>query len=115
MGVHVLVVEDDQLIQRLLERMLSGIATVCTAGDATEALAQLAAFRFDVVIADLELGDPKRDGQWLLEQVHAQQPAARRLLISGHREPLHAADRDTRIVTLHKPFRSEELVAAVAG
>lgn len=115
MAVRVLVVEDDQLILQLLRRMLGTECTVSTATSIQEALEQLELMEFDAVVADLELGDLERDGQWLLDRVREKQPAAKRLLMSGHHEPLRRLAAEDSVVALPKPFTTQDLISAVAG
>jgi DNA-binding NtrC family response regulator len=115
MAVRILVVEDDPLIQRLLGQMLSEDWTVRTASSVEEAIEQLDLFEFDAVVADLELGDRGRNGLWLLERVRERQPTAKRLLMSGHHEPLREASQSGNVIALPKPFTGADLLAAVAG
>ncbi len=108
-------VEDDAMIQLLLRRMLGERCTVSTAGSVEEAIEQIDLFEFDAVIADLELGEVDRNGAWLLERVREKQPGAKRLLMSGHHEPLREASRDGRAIPLPKPFTGADLIAAVGN
>ena len=72
---RVLVVDDDRRMRRtlqiLVERM--GLESVAAA-DASEARAQLARRRFDLVLTDLKM--PETSGIDLLEEIRAEQPAA---------------------------------------
>jgi DNA-binding NtrC family response regulator len=116
MPPRVLVIEDEPLLQRLLRRMLAPHCNVRIACSVDEALDELRILEFDVVVADLELGERDRDGRWLLAEVEQRSPATRRLLISAHhhvleepREQLHAH------ATLAKPFSREQLMDALGS
>jgi signal transduction histidine kinase/CheY-like chemotaxis protein len=73
-NLRVLVVDDDldarEVVRRLLEEQR---AQVWTAGSAEEALGQLGARRFDVLISDI--GMPGEDGHALIRRVRALGPA----------------------------------------
>ena len=53
---RVLVVDDKENMRRLLAQVLGEAHLVTTAADGKEALAQLAAGTFDVVLSDLKMG-----------------------------------------------------------
>ena len=110
---RVLLVDDQPLIQQVVEQMLRPRYTVTCANDVAGALEELTLFEFDVIIADLELGDPRRNGRWLLERAAEHLPAARLVLMSGHHldreEPGNA-----RYLLLPKPFTREVLEAALS-
>lgn len=95
--------------------MLGSECTVSTAETVAQALEQIDLMEFDAVVADLELGDLEHDGQWLLDQVREKQPSAKRLLMSGHHEPLARLSTDSSVVALPKPFSTQDLISAVAG
>ncbi len=110
---HILVVDDDREIRRLVARFLTenGLR-VTVAGDGTEADAALAAGRFDLVVLDLML--PGEDGISI----------ARRLRKTGDLPILMLTARGTetdRIVGLEigaddyltKPFSPRELLARI--
>ncbi|MEI6243481.1 MAG: response regulator [Acidobacteriota bacterium] len=53
----ILLVEDEELVRNYLKQLLTKNAWAATAvGSGDEALAQLAAFKFDIVLCDLDLG-----------------------------------------------------------
>jgi CheY-like chemotaxis protein len=112
----VLVVEDDPPLRSLLAMAMSRHVTATVVGSTAEALAQLQAHEFDVVLADLDLGErphdgrPARDGLWLLEQARALRPGARRMLMSGADMP------DSELVDAHvrKPFQPLQLARSLA-
>jgi CheY-like chemotaxis protein len=80
---RVLLVEDDPLVGRALERLLSKSMDVRRVANAEQAIAALTHDDFDVVLTDYELGG--RDGISLLEEVRAARPHVRRVLMSGSR------------------------------
>lgn len=74
-----LLVEDDDLVRKVLHRALATAFHVLSAATIDDALDQLQAHAIDVVVTDLLLRDPAgRDGWWLLERVDV--PA---LLLTG--------------------------------
>ncbi len=87
---RVLLVEDDSLLARSLERTLSEHMEVCPASSAEQALVALRQEDFDLILTDLQLGG--RDGLWLLGEARRIRPAARRVLMS-------ASDVDAEAVT----------------
>lgn len=112
-SAHILVVDDDREIRRLVARFLAenGLR-VTAAADASEADAALAAGRFDLVVLDLML--PGEDGMSI----------ARRLRQAGNLPILMLTARGTeidRIVGLEvgaddymaKPFSPRELLARI--
>lgn len=78
---RVLLVEDESLLARSLERTLSEHTVVRAASSAEQALVALRQEDFDLVLTDLQLG--RRDGLWLLEEVRRIHPAAKRVLMSA--------------------------------
>lgn len=78
---RVLLVEDDSLLARSLERTLSEHMEVRAASSAEQALVALRQEDFDLIVTDLQLG--ARDGLWLLGEARRIRPAARRVLMSA--------------------------------
>ncbi|MEE3329817.1 MAG: sigma-54 dependent transcriptional regulator, partial [Myxococcota bacterium] len=78
-----LVVDDEELYRRALERILSrvGHEVVC-AKDATEALTAVTSTRFDLVLSDLKM--PGIDGIELLRQIADLEADLPCILITGH-------------------------------
>jgi CheY-like chemotaxis protein len=87
---RVLVVDDEVLVGRALTRVLAKVADVTHAIDAIEALRELEAHDFDVVVADFAM--PGRNGLDLLEEVAHRWPRVRRVLHSGAMPNFDAAD-----------------------
>ena len=109
-AIHVLVVDDDDLIRSLLATTLAGqgygVTTTASPDEATEMLQRE---RFDLVLADLCL--PGVAGMDLLSRIRAAHPELPVVLITGFadasiaRQAMHAGASD--FVT--KPFRPHDL------
>lgn len=116
MATRVLVVEDDPPLRSLLQVAMSRYVTATVVGSIDEALERLQAHEFDIVLADLDLGEraqagrPPRDGLWLLEQARTLRPTARRMLMSGADMP------ESDLVDGHvrKPFQPLALARSLA-
>lgn len=81
----ILVVDDEAPIRALLVRLLSGSGgRVVEASCGAEALAAYSAYRPDVVISDIRM--PGMDGLALLRAIHAADPDAEVILITGFGE-----------------------------
>jgi two-component system, OmpR family, phosphate regulon response regulator OmpR len=109
---HVLVVDDDTRLRRLLGRFLTDAGfLVSTAADAAEARTMLASLTFDVIVLDVMM--PGESGFELTRHLSARQSAAPVLLLTAHGEPedrirgLEAGAEDY----LPKPFEPRELLA----
>ena len=105
-GLRVLVVDDEPALVRAVARELRQDALVVGVGSLAEALAVLdeeGADPFDVVLADLELGDGR--GTAVLARARERHPAALRVLMTGHGAA--AADADPHALVqalLPKPW-----------
>jgi len=119
--VRVLVVDDDaemrRYLQLCLERSWGGRAEVTASADGEDALARLAAERFDVLVTDLLLPGP--DGFTLCAALEAPGPnhGIPALLVTGEpgaieRAAAFGAGRRDRGL-LAKPFNAARLVAAI--
>jgi CheY-like chemotaxis protein len=81
-GYVVLVVDDDEVIRRLLRDILEAKGYgVQEAGDGVEALACLAAQSFDMVISDIQM--PRCNGFELFESMGQHYPGVKRVLMTG--------------------------------
>ena len=79
----VLVVDDDPVIGKSFDRVLSGKGyAVITAEDGEDALSKLAAERYDVVYADIKM--PGMSGLEVAERVKAARPWTPVVIITGH-------------------------------
>ena len=114
MSARILIVDDEQLVRDLLDRVLrrSGHEVVATS-TADEAIVLLAQSAFDLLVTDVVM--PGMDGFDLLRRVKNAHPDIRVIVLTGHaREQiisdflLHGADD-----YLAKPFQVHELIGAV--
>jgi len=107
----VLVVEDDDVIRRLLDLQLSRLGyAVMTAADGNEAIEQQAGRRVDLLVTDIVM--PGMDGPELASTMRAQNPELRVLFLSGLGSGT-AVEGD--VAFLQKPFSSDDLAAALDG
>ncbi|MBI2267315.1 MAG: response regulator, partial [Armatimonadetes bacterium] len=80
---HILVVDDEEILLRSLERALTDQGyRVTTAGNAREAIEQARSRDFDLVICDIRL--PEVDGLQAVREMQPLQPGARHMLITGY-------------------------------
>lgn len=109
---RVLIIDNDPMIARMLNRMLRNVCDVTVVGEVGEAVAAIEANTYDAVISDLQLGDPDRNGIWLLEQARTRMGGIRRVLISGHPITEDMLP-ESSIRLLRKPFTYNQLLAAI--
>lgn len=101
----VLVVDDDPVVGKSFDRVLSGKGyAVITAKDGEEALSKLAAERYDVVYADIKM--PGMSGLEMAERVKAERPWTPVVIITGYGTEEHETRAKAAGVTafLHKPL-----------
>jgi DNA-binding NtrC family response regulator len=114
MHERILVVDDEEHMLVLFESVLGkeGYRVAC-AGSGEEALQQLHAGEFDLVIADLLL--PGMDGFTLLQQVKATQPMLPYVMLTGHGtvRSAVAAMKEGASDYLTKPVDTDELKVVV--
>ena len=113
----VLVVEDEEMVLRTLERTLASRGyRVLTAMNVTDAKAaiQKAGVEIDLVISDIMLPDGR--GTELVPWVAENRPNLRVLLMTGYADEDSAARlaRTTDLDVLRKPFSNEQFLSAVA-
>ncbi|MFZ2198528.1 MAG: ATP-binding protein, partial [Thermodesulfovibrionales bacterium] len=111
-----LVAEDDELIRRFLERLLTQRGfTVVLAEDGDEAIGKYQKHRdsIDMLILDVVL--PGRNGSEVYGFVKSLRPDIKVLFISGHTDNIISADGifDENVQFLSKPLDAEELLAIV--
>ena len=109
-GAHVLVVDDDPDLLRLLAMRLTASGyRVSTAASAATAAAQLATTRPDVVVSDVRL--PDRDGLALFSDIRRQHPSLPVILLTAHGTIPDAVEAIGQGVFayLTKPFDSQVL------
>lgn len=114
----VLVVEDEEAVRRLVDRMLEGRGyevTLCASGD--EALALLADVgnSYDVMLTDMVM--PEMQGTELAERAAELRPDLRIVFMSGYSESVIAKQLagDAPIDLLEKPFTMEALLNKVGA
>jgi DNA-binding NtrC family response regulator len=108
----VLVVDDEELYRRALERILRRVGhQVSTARDATEALALLAAQPVDLVLADVKM--PGINGLELVRQIHEFAPDLPCIVITGYGGAQQSVEalRAGAFWYLEKPFDQQHLDA----
>jgi PAS domain S-box-containing protein len=120
-GETVLAVEDDGALLRVVERELHELGyTVRSAGDGEAATAILERERVDILFSDVVMPGPV-DGLALAEIVGQRWPDTRIVLTSGYLGGRHG-EADGRwsglppsVALLRKPYRRDELAAALRG
>lgn len=103
----ILVVDDDDVIRDTLCELLSAEHSCQTADTAEQALAQLEAQRFDVVLTDISM--PGLNGMELLNRVVEMYPGTPVIIISGlsDQEQAQSLMSNGAFDYLLKPFRLE--------
>lgn len=113
---RILVVEDDLLVRRSVERILMrGGYDVSAVPDVGDALAEAERLRFDLALVDYELFDS--DGLQVLAQLRESQPTCLRILMTGRTDfpiVVEAVNRGEVLRVLRKPFESSGLLATLA-
>jgi len=108
---HVILVEDDALVRKLLEKRLVLAGWEVTAlRDGSNLASTLAERPADMILIDLGL--PGADGLTLVEQIRAQGVVAPILVLTAYELPhLHATVRGAGANDLvQKPYDQEELI-----
>jgi DNA-binding NtrC family response regulator len=107
---HVLVVDDEELYRRSLERILRRVGhTVAEARDATEALNAVSEQAFDLVLVDLRM--PGLNGIELVRQIRDVNPDLPCIVVTGFGSPESSVDalRAGAFWYLEKPFDQSNL------
>ncbi len=115
MTSHLLLVDDDPDLLRLLSLRLHAAGyRVTTAGSAEAALAQLAIERPQLVLSDVQL--PGQDGLRLFDDIHARDPTLPVILLTAHGTIPDAVEATARGVYtyLTKPFDGKALLDKIA-
>ena len=118
MAFTVLVVDDNRMMRGMVSRAvgMSGlsVAKIYEAGDGAQALAVMRSQWIDLVLLDINM--PVMDGEQFLTQVRAD-PALRGTMVivvsTESSQPRIARFKEMQAGFIHKPFRPEQLVAAV--
>lgn len=112
-GARALVVDDEPAFCDLGAGWLRAVGFECvSAGSADEALARLAAEPFDLVFTDVVMPGTM-DGVALAREVRQRRPHTAVLLTTGYADVLLAQHGELPGDVLRKPFRRDELLAAV--
>jgi len=114
MSAHVLLVDDDPDILKLLSMRLSAAGYRVTAvGSAEEALSQLAVERPQLVLSDVQL--PGKDGLALFDAIRAKHPSLPVILLTAHGTIPDAVEATSRGVYtyLTKPFDGKALLETI--
>lgn len=111
---RVLVVDDDPVIARSFDRVLSGKGyAVITAGDGEEALRKLKSENYDVVFTDIKM--PGMDGVEVAERIKASQPWLPVVIITGYGTEANETRADAAGVSgfLRKPLTPDMIEDSV--
>lgn len=114
LGAHILVVDDDEDILRLLTMRLRARGfRVSAVGSAEQALVQIAVDPPRVVVSDVRL--PGQDGLALFEEIRRTRPTLPVILLTAHGNIPDAVDATSRGVFgyLTKPFDSQILLEKI--
>jgi two-component system response regulator GlrR len=115
-GAHILVVDDDPDLLRLLSMRLSGAGyRVTAAASAEEALVKIALERPQLVLSDVQL--PGKDGLALFDAIRVQHPSLPVILLTAHGTIPDAVEATSRGVFtyLTKPFDGKALLDIIAN
>ncbi len=111
---HVLCVDDDERVLRVLRRTLAGQFCVDTATSGPQALELLARKSYAVLLSDLRM--PGMSGAELLNEARRLTPHTTRLLLTGQADfdaAVSAANEGKVFRFLLKPYQPEELIEYV--
>ena len=114
-GAHILVVDDDPDLLRLLSMRLSGAGyRVSATASAEEALVKIAMERPQLVLSDVQL--PGKDGLALFDAIRVQHPSLPVILLTAHGTIPDAVEATSRGVFtyLTKPFDGKALLDIIA-
>jgi two-component system response regulator GlrR len=116
MTAHVLLVDDDADLLKLMSMRLSAAGyRVSAVSSAEDALVQLAASRPQLVVSDVQL--PGRDGLALFDEIRARHPALPVILLTAHGTIPDAVESTARGVFayLTKPFDGKALLDKIGA
>ena len=107
---HVLVVDDEELYRRAIERVLRRVGfDVLMARDSVEALQLIAAQPVDLVLCDIQM--PGINGLELVRQIHDVEPDLPCIVMTGYNTPENSLEalRAGAFWYLEKPFEQDRL------
>jgi CheY-like chemotaxis protein len=114
---RVLVIDDEEIVGRTVERILMRVHEVQLETDPRAALSRLARDSFDVVLCDVTM--PNVSGRQVYETVLAGNPelAKRIVFLTGGAlsEELEQFLASLSNIVVHKPFSVDKLLSIVAG
>jgi signal transduction histidine kinase/CheY-like chemotaxis protein len=113
---HILVVEDESLLQMLVADILADAGCVAVgAVNASEGWAEFRAGQDQLAGAIIDLGLPDRRGDELVADIRAARPDLPIVLATGYADDSVRSRfaQDDRLVILSKPFDPDELLAAL--
>lgn len=109
-AVRVLIVDDEPMVRNVVDRLLSLRGhTVITSESGREALEVMAENEFDIVFTDQ--GMPGMSGRELAHHIARQHPGMPVILLTGDTDL--SVDQTEILAVLKKPFRTEDLAAAI--
>ena len=114
--IRVLVVDDHDIVRQGLRAMLEskgGIVVIGEAGDGEQAVTQARLLMPDVILMDLEM--PRKNGISAIQNIIAEQPAARILVLSSFSEDSQIVEsmRAGALGYLLKTAKLDDLVKAI--
>jgi DNA-binding response OmpR family regulator len=116
--MKILVIEDDKQTQKIICKMLSSTGhTIITANDGERGIMKMED-NLDVSIVISDLIMPKKEGIETISEIKEAWPHVNIIAISGGRRldpqvPLEWAELAGADITLKKPFKAQELLAAI--
>lgn len=115
MSAHVLVIDDDPAYCRLVRRMLEAAGySVATAPDYVEGLAIVESNEpIDLLLTDVNLPTGTPHGISIGMMAKRKRRALKVVYMTGEHDPKKLAPLTDGAPILHKPFTSDELVAAL--
>jgi DNA-binding response OmpR family regulator len=114
----ILVVEDERLMRRLLERILcTNDTSVLLAADGQEAVDIYRDHKWQISVVLLDLGLPKLSGWEVFKNLKQQNPNVCVIVASGYLDPdLKSRMRDAGVqYFIEKPYKLDELLATLHG
>jgi two-component system cell cycle sensor histidine kinase/response regulator CckA len=114
----VLVVENEQFVLRLLEKVLSeGGYQVLLAADGQEAIETYCRHKTEIDVVLLDVGLPKVNGVDVLYRMKSENPDVRVIIVSGFLEPELRTKMQQAGVQhfIEKPYMLDQLVETIQG
>ena len=114
----ILVVEDERLMLRLLEKVFSREGyQVLAVPDGEEAVEVYHRYKLKIDAVLLDVGLPKMTGWQVLSKLKQANPDVRVVIASGYLEPKRKAEMSTAGVKgfVNKPYRIDELVKTIGN